>query len=553
MVVEVTGDTEGLSRNLEKGSRSISRFTGDIERRLSQIDSRLTTFGRGMVSGLVGGITAAGVVTSVRNALRDAGQLQDISEKIGISAEKLQELRFGAEETGSSISTMDEALAKFSVRLADARQGNGELAKVLGAFNIQLTDSAGNARSMEAVMRDVADAVKAVQDPTEQLNIVTAAFGQGAGELVNLLRQGSKGLDEMATSARNAGQVLDDELVQRSAEINDRFERLSRTISITFKGAILEIVDVLNNIHLFDSWETQMKRFEQSMTNYSPIPKEQFSRIPKSARYPKTLDDVLAQQRGDTSGAEAQKMTALRLQYFSSQSTSTSTTTLGNSPLRMVKKETDDLSQSIADANDRAEDFSNTLADGFAGAIVNGRRMNDVLKETGLNLFKIGLEAAKPALLNLFGGAGGSVSAGGIPIPGRKPSQGGFLDSLIGGVKSIFGFADGGVMTPYGPLPLRKYAAGGVANSPQVSVFGEGRMAEAYVPLQDGRSIPVTMRGGGGGVSVNQMISIDARGADEGFTRKWPALEKELIRKTKQAVASETARGGSYAKTVGRR
>lgn len=54
-------------------------------------------------------------------------------------------------------------------------------------------------------------------------------------------------------------------------------------------------------------------------------------------------------------------------------------------------------------------------------------------------------------------------------------------------------FADGGIMTPRGPAKLNTYASGGVANTPQVSVFAEGSMAEAYVPLPDGKSIPVKM------------------------------------------------------------
>lgn len=56
-------------------------------------------------------------------------------------------------------------------------------------------------------------------------------------------------------------------------------------------------------------------------------------------------------------------------------------------------------------------------------------------------------------------------------------------------------FANGGIMTAYGPIPLRKYANGGIARSPQVAVYGEGSRPEAYVPLPDGRSIPVTMEG----------------------------------------------------------
>jgi len=74
--------------------------------------------------------------------------------------------------------------------------------------------------------------------------------------------------------------------------------------------------------------------------------------------------------------------------------------------------------------------------------------------------------------------------------------------SLIQTLKSIFrgtgfgsflGFATGGVMTNNGPLPLRRYANGGIANSPQVAMFGE-RGPEAYVPLPDGRTIPVSIK-----------------------------------------------------------
>ena len=55
-------------------------------------------------------------------------------------------------------------------------------------------------------------------------------------------------------------------------------------------------------------------------------------------------------------------------------------------------------------------------------------------------------------------------------------------------------FANGGVMTDHGPLKMQTYASGGIANSPQFAEFGEGSMPEAYVPLPDGRSIPVSLK-----------------------------------------------------------
>lgn len=62
--------------------------------------------------------------------------------------------------------------------------------------------------------------------------------------------------------------------------------------------------------------------------------------------------------------------------------------------------------------------------------------------------------------------------------------------------------ANGGIVTSNGEIDLHKYARGGIANSPQLAVFGEGSMPEAFVPLPDGRSIPVSFRGTGAGESV---------------------------------------------------
>lgn len=80
-----------------------------------------------------------------------------------------------------------------------------------------------------------------------------------------------------------------------------------------------------------------------------------------------------------------------------------------------------------------------------------------------------------------------------------------FAPMSMPALSSLSGFANGGIMTSMGPMQLRKYAVGGIATSPQLALYGEGSMNEAFVPLPDGRSIPVRMKGGqaGGNVQVN--------------------------------------------------
>lgn len=104
----------------------------------------------------------------------------------------------------------------------------------------------------------------------------------------------------------------------------------------------------------------------------------------------------------------------------------------------------------------------------------------------------------------LFGGGGGAAAGGG------------FGGGIFGEISGLIGgfFANGGIMSSKGPVPLRKYANGGIASSPQLALFGEGSQNEAYVPLPDGRSIPVVQKGGGKSTSIVVNMTVVAKDAD---------------------------------------
>ncbi|NDG47480.1 MAG: hypothetical protein EBY30_00060 [Rhodospirillales bacterium] len=120
------------------------------------------------------------------------------------------------------------------------------------------------------------------------------------------------------------------------------------------------------------------------------------------------------------------------------------------------------------------------------------------------------------------------------------------VKGLTSGLTKMFGFADGGIMTGDGPLPLRKYAGGGIANSPQMAMFGEGSMPEAYVPLPDGRRIPVAMKGGGGGTNV--VVNVDASGSQvQGDAGKGEQLGRVISQAVQQELIKQRRPGGILA------
>jgi phage-related minor tail protein len=114
----------------------------------------------------------------------------------------------------------------------------------------------------------------------------------------------------------------------------------------------------------------------------------------------------------------------------------------------------------------------------------------------------------------------------------------------------LFGFADGGIMTGAGPAPLRKYANGGIANSPQVALYGEGSTPEAFVPLPDGRTIPVTLKGaGGGGAVYNITVPVTVEGGSPQVSEQSGAgaLGKAIAAAVRAELINQRRPGGMLA------
>ena len=140
------------------------------------------------------------------------------------------------------------------------------------------------------------------------------------------------------------------------------------------------------------------------------------------------------------------------------------------------------------------------------------------------------------------GGGGGLLAGGGGAFTQFNASGINFNPAAFSGTKL---FANGGIMTGDGPLPLNKYASGGIANSPQLAMFGEGRRPEAYVPLPDGRRIPVAMQGGGGtAVTVN----VDASGSSvQGNNNQGAALGRAIAASVQAELVKQKRPGGLLA------
>ena len=122
------------------------------------------------------------------------------------------------------------------------------------------------------------------------------------------------------------------------------------------------------------------------------------------------------------------------------------------------------------------------------------------------------------------------------------------------GIPAIPKFANGGIFGKDGVIPLRAYQKGGIANSPQLALFGEGSMNEAYVPLPDGRTIPVTLSTDGmsGNGNVLSPVSIEINVHSDGSTTEsgdkesiWNNAAQRVKAVVLETIAQEKRPGGS--------
>ena len=155
--------------------------------------------------------------------------------------------------------------------------------------------------------------------------------------------------------------------------------------------------------------------------------------------------------------------------------------------------------------------------------------------------------AARAAITAGFNAAGGSQGMGsffsGLFGAGATTGTGtGVVEAGMVGVTALSG----------GIIPKVGYAGGGIATRPQLALFGEGSRPEAFVPLPDGKTIPVTMNGQGGG-ATNISITVNADGgqkqqSNDNAKPNMTALARDLSRLVEAKIIEEQRPGGLLAR-----
>jgi hypothetical protein len=201
------------------------------------------SFGRNFLAGLAAGATAAvfaAVTTGARTAVASLADLKDSADKVGLATGTFQALQFGMQQSGVSAAEFSAGMEKLTENIGDAARGEGKFGELLARNGIALKDSQGQIRATTDILADFADLIQRTPDEAARMSLVTDAFGRGGKAMVLALAGGSAGLRDMQAAARASGVVLNDAVIRRAAELDDKFEVLSVNVSNFFKSMAVD-------------------------------------------------------------------------------------------------------------------------------------------------------------------------------------------------------------------------------------------------------------------------------------------------------------------------
>ena len=167
--------------------------------------------------GLIAGAAAAGA--GLRSIFGEADHLQDLNDKLGVSAEALQMLGNVAKKNGGSLDDVSDAMGKILVAQAKVRKGDEGMKQSLAALGIGQAEFV-NLSPDQAFLR-IADAVSKSNDDSIAYAATLDLMGRNAGNLFATLKMGG---DEIKRVNDELGGIIDDATVQQIADVTEKLE-----------------------------------------------------------------------------------------------------------------------------------------------------------------------------------------------------------------------------------------------------------------------------------------------------------------------------------------
>ena len=189
----------------------------DVSGKFNNMTGEVGRFGRR--AALLGGGAAAGIFGVANSTASLGDEVAKTGDKIGIALGPFQELRYAAERSGVSTQKFDSSLERFVKRMGEATQGTGAARKAYDELGL----SAENLSQMtpEDSLGVVADRLSSVENQSQRVALAAQLFGREGVAMVNMMKDGSAGMEQLRKDARATGYAMTDDAARGSEKFKD--------------------------------------------------------------------------------------------------------------------------------------------------------------------------------------------------------------------------------------------------------------------------------------------------------------------------------------------
>lgn len=216
----------------------------DSAKAVETLGNKAAAMGKAVAIGA--GVAVTTLFGLATNAANVAGDIDDASQRVGMSAEEYQKWTYAAKLSGLEQEKLEQIMKKQQTVFADASMGVGTAAKAYQDLGIDITGLTADGAFEKVIM-----ALANTEDETKRNAIANDLFGKSYADLAPLLNSGSEGIAALRQEAVDLGGVMSNESVASGAAFGDTLDKLKTT----FGTVVAEIgVQVMPIFQKFADW-----------------------------------------------------------------------------------------------------------------------------------------------------------------------------------------------------------------------------------------------------------------------------------------------------------
>lgn len=595
MVAKQQRTLEIVSKAVDQSSPVVRRIGQNIRESFKAGQLAAQSFAKQLASmqsalaAIAGAAAIRALATRFASIASNLTEVNIAADRLGTTSESLLQLRNAAAESGVEFNELADAFRDLQKNSAEAARGSSSQADAFRKLGLNTEALTGQHKDAVEVFANVADRIAGIRDSSEQTRVAMLLFGDSGAKLLPILKQGGDALRQWAAEQERAGLALSGEQLENIRRMQSSFDRLTttfRSIAETVVAqaapAFEEFFDVIREFALEHAQDIKAALVDviNFLVSVVEVIVDIGFKIGEVVRGFNLLGAAARIVIAELSGTNEEVFAAQR--YFNQL---VEAQAIAEAQAKQLGQSFDDLRAKVAALNASpaklpdfsapkkpkpedpppAEDF-----DSFFDAF--GERAKELTNKFR-DMREAGLEAA-----NAIVGSGLSRLTDSFAdvITGTKSAKEAFKDfakAMLADLAKIIarllimktlqaaaGLFEGGGIAPGevtetiaaekgGVLPFRRFARGGIARSPTLALFGEGSnvaRGEAFVPLPDGRRIPVDMHGGGGQNVVINIKAMDGEDVTRVLTRgKDTILANFLDTLARDRLVAQQVRGAT--------